>query len=140
MHTITTRPVLILCAMLAACATSTDPGTTTWQASLTPVNPHDRLIGAIAVLSQPDRLTATIQIKNAAPGAILTWQLGTGTCDQTGDLIGGRAVYPTLTADSLGTADAIAVVDSHLQADGRYQAAVFDTTDALRACGELLRQ
>lgn len=138
-HTIMNAPALVCCALLAACANSTGPTDTTWQATLIAMIPHDRLSGDVAVLSQSDRLSATIRINNAPPGTTLTWQLRTGSCDQAGDLLGGRAVYPALTADSLGAASAVTVVDAHLNSDGQYQASVLDASDTLVACGELQR-
>ncbi|MEJ2679483.1 MAG: hypothetical protein P8174_10470 [Gemmatimonadota bacterium] len=135
----TTMSVLISFALLAACAGPITPDDTTWQATLTATGPRDRLTGNVGVLSQSDRLSANIQIKNAPPGAILTWQLRTGSCAQAGDLIGGRAVYPALTADTLGAASAVTVVDTHLSSDGQYQASVLDAGGLVVACGELQR-
>lgn len=139
MHT-TAKPVLILFGLLAGCGTSTAPAVTTWQGTLTAVRPHDLIEGSVAVVSKFDRLDAGIHVDNAPTGQTLTWQIRSGSCDQPGDIVGGRAVYPALTPDSGGSADAEAFVDQTLRADGRYQASVFDPNGTVLACGSLLRQ
>ncbi|MEJ2185337.1 MAG: hypothetical protein P8Z36_05305 [Gemmatimonadota bacterium] len=139
MHT-TAKPVLVLCGLLAACTTSTAPAVTTWEATLAAVSPRDLLEGTVAVLSQHDRLNAGIQINNAPAAQNLTWQLRSGSCDQPGDIVGGRAVYPSLSPDSLGSASAQAIVDRTLSADGQYQASVLNANSTVIACGELQRR
>ncbi|MEJ2217506.1 MAG: hypothetical protein P8099_12920 [Gemmatimonadota bacterium] len=134
------RRGLILVGLLAGCSTATTPAVTAWQATLAPVLPHDPLNGNVAVVSEHDRLNASIQVDNAPAGMVLTWQLRTGACDESGDILGGRAVYPELSADSVGSATVETVVDRSLHSGGQYHASVFNTSDTLLACGELQQQ
>lgn len=129
-------------ALLAAgCDRGTRPVTTTWEAVLT--SPTRALSGTVAVISQSDRIRANISIQGAQAGAEHAWRLRTGTCDDPGSVVGGRALYPTLQVGDGGSASADALIAGMLEPDGTYHAAALATAadDApVAACGALRRQ
>lgn len=126
--------------LLAACSGVTTPQVTAWQADFSAGRTPDALGGSVAVLSQPDRLDASIQINNAPAGANLTWLLRNGSCQQPGDVVGGRAVYPALTPDSAGSASAEAIANATLDPGGHYQASVLAADTVALACADLQRE
>ncbi len=141
--TLRSRNSLRFSALLAAflpvagCTPATAPAPTTWEATLTS---HTPLSGTVAVVSRSDRIRAGIDIEGAVPGAAYDWRLAEGTCEEPGGLIGGRAVYPTLTAGETGSASAEAVIAGTLRPDGTYHAALLTTAPdngTVIACGAL---
>lgn len=130
--------VFVALPLAAACVPDASPGPTTWEAVL---SSGGLLTGTVAAVSTEQRIEAAISIAGAQPDSTYAWQLREGTCAAPGDLVGGRAVYPTLTANDAGTATAETVIAGTLQPDGTYHAALLTGTEsAVRlACGALER-
>lgn len=137
------RPFLkrapFLFGFLAACNAATGPAMTAWQGAFNTDRSPDAIGGDVAVVST-NLLHASIQINNAPAGAILTWELRSGSCAQPGNILGGRAEYPAMSPGASGSAGAEAFVDATMRPDGRYEAAVLDTTRSVLACADLVRQ
>lgn len=127
----------------AACSDAVLPLVTTWQASLQPVSPAQRVSGQVGVLSQPGRSETTIQITGADEGVTYAWRILTGTCGSQGDVVGGRASYPQLHAGADGVATGETVLSRELNPEGEYAAWTFRLVaggaEIDAACGVLRR-
>ncbi len=128
---------------LAACSDAVLPLVTTWQASLQPVSPAQRVSGQVGVLSQPGRSETTIQITGADEGVTYAWRILTGTCGSQGDVVGGRASYPQLQAGADGLAAGETTLSRELNPEGEYASWLFRLLagggETAAACGVLRR-
>lgn len=128
-------------ACLAGCADAVLPRLTTWQASLQPMSPAQRVVGDVVVLSQSGRADASITISRSGPGAAYSWRLLVGSCGAQGAAIVGRAVFPQLTAGADGIASGQASLSRELDPDGAYAAWLFQVAtggaESAAACGVL---
>ncbi|HSW31035.1 MAG TPA: hypothetical protein VLH75_16240 [Longimicrobiales bacterium] len=135
---------LVLAALAAACTDAVLPVLTTWQATLQPTSPAQRVLGEVAVLSQSGRAETSIKIFRSDPGVTYAWRILTGACGVQGDAVAGRAVYPQLEAGSDGVAEGRTTLSRELDAEGSYAAWLFQRgaggTESVAACGVLQRQ
>ncbi len=98
--------------------------------------------GTAGAVTQSGRTEATIQIRKATAGETYDWRIDSGTCSDAGQIQGGTALYPPLTADGSGTASADAGLPGVLDPGSHYAVRVFRTGSGggeVAACGELQR-
>jgi len=143
-------PILCLSAasvvggIAGACSDAVLPQLTTWQASLQPVSPVQRVMGEVAVLSQSGRADTSIKISRSDPGVLYAWRILTGSCAAQGDAVAGRAVFPELEAGADGVAEGRTTLSRELDPEGSYAAWLFRIaaggSESAAACGALRRQ
>ena len=134
---------LIMAALcLSGCSDIVAPTRSGWEGELEPVPPAE-VRGSVAVISQSGRSETSILITNAVPGETYSWRIRSGSCDTSGDVVGGAAVYPPLSPDDTGEAEGQTTLSRELEPGNTYAALVFLSPavgDAeLVACGELAR-
>ena len=135
----TSATAILLLLSAAACSSSTEAAPTKWSGSLTSVG-GSAITGTVGAVSYAGRTEITVQIRKATPGAAYGWRIDTGTCSGTGEIQGGVAQYPTLTADPAGTASADAGIASLFSPGSQYAARVFSEAggaEEIVACGDL---
>ena len=106
--------VLLSIPFIAACGSTTEPLLTTWEGNLTPVPPAT-VGGSVAAVTQLGRTEASVQIRDAEPGAVFSWHIDSGTCRAPGQTQGGQATYPPLTSGENGTASTNAILAALFQ-------------------------
>lgn len=123
--------------LLASCSSATEPEISTWQAALSPVAPGT-VTGSVAAVTQFGRSRTSISIRQAVADVTYGWRIENGTCSNPGNILGGAAVYPSITADEAGTGEAEASLSDVLASGGIYLVRVFRTTsgsEQIVACG-----
>ena len=130
---------LLLVVSATACSSSTEAAPTKWNGTLAPVG-GSAITGTVGAVSSAGRTAITVRIRKATPGATYGWRIDTGTCDGSGEMQGGTAQYPVLTADAAGSASADAGISSVFAAGSRYAGRVFAMgggVEEIVACGDL---
>ena len=127
--------------LVASCSEVVLPLVTAWEGSveaLTPGGPR----GFLAVVSQAGRAQTSLQLTRGEAGTAYAWTIRTGSCAAPGDIVGGSAVYPRLTADADGEADGGTTLSRELSPDGAYAGWILlpsGGAEAPVACGALVR-
>ena len=144
---------------LAACATSSatpttgtsvtppPPGTTsastpagaTWHASLQSMN-GTNVSGSATVAPAPGGSTATINIRDAAAGAVHPWHVHVGTCSTGGGIAGPASAYSPLNVTAGGNANSTAQLPMTLDPTQSYHVNVHNSPSdmgTIVACGDL---
>jgi hypothetical protein len=134
-------PFLLL--LLAGCSSPADPVATLWEGVLDPVPPGG-VAGSAAAVAQFGRTLASVEIRQALAETTYRWRIESGTCSSPGQVQGGLAIYPPLTASLAGTASMDAVVPGVLRSGSRYIVRVAREASAgdevVVACGELVER
>lgn len=127
-------------SILAACSSPTDTTPLAWEAELSALGPAGPT-GSVALLSQYGRTDASIAIEGALPDTTYGWRINAGTCDEEGAILGGQAVYPSLTTDADGEGGRDATIGGSPGASTPYAARLLLPADggSVVACGELAR-
>ena len=135
-----TGSLLFVFLAFSACSTSTDPTTSLWEATLSPILPSV-VSGNAAAVAQFGRTEASVEIRQGEPGTFYGWRINAGTCDGEGALQGGIAAYPLMEADETGIASADALLSTVLRSGGSYAARVYLPLSGggqeILACGNL---
>jgi len=135
--------VLSLALLLPGCDSPTEPTATLWEGTLAAVPPAT-VVGSAAAVAQFGRTLASLGIRMATEGVTYGWRIETGTCQAPGQIQGGEAMYPLLTADEVGVADADAVVAGLLRSGSSYVVRVLrdpgGSGEQAVACGQLLER
>lgn len=140
----TALPVVLVGAMfaLAACDSSSDEGQTLqWEADLVGGVAYPDVDGTASVIATSTVFTASIQISNAEPDDIFTWQVAAGSCTAPGARVGTADLYTDLEVDDDGDASEEAVVSAALNDGGDYIALVLDEsgiTPVTVVCGPFM--
>lgn len=133
---------LSLLTLAAGCSSGTEPSTTLWEATLSPLAPST-MSGSAAAVAQAGRTRIEVEIRQAVAGESYRWRVSQGTCASEGALVGGAALYPVLTADPSRSARADAAVPGQLAEGGAYAVRVVRPGtpggEQVMACGALLR-
>ena len=130
---------ILLALPLTTCSSATDPVTTVWSGTLASVG-ASIITGTVGAVTQGGRTSATVQIRKGTPGETYGWRIDSGSCGGSGQIQGGTALYPGLTADPSGSASADAGLSAILTQGSSYAARVFRGSGAgeeIVACGEL---
>jgi hypothetical protein len=137
---------VIACALVSSgtswgCSDITLPQRTAWEGELQSLPPA-QVGGSVAVLSQSGRSETSILITGAQREATYAWRIRTGSCEAGGDVVGGVAIYPTLSPDASGQAEGETILSRQLDRDGTYATWVFQVLEDAEepaACGSLAR-
>ena len=84
--------------------------------------------------------TASVSIGGAAPGSRHPWHVHTGSCANTGGIVGDPGAYPLLEVGADGRASATASIAVGLDDEGAYNVNVHRSTAEMStviACGDL---
>jgi hypothetical protein len=111
-----------------------------WSANLTGRGNGAGMTGTVRVAVLSGRSTATIQLTNAPPGALLPWHIHTGTCETGGPILGEASAYPPLNVGSDGRAQGTANVGARLNEANQYHVNVHASPTEMGtivACGDL---
>lgn len=139
--------MVLTCALLAACASggnSEDKGpisgkTGDWAASLTARN-NSSVHGTAGVQSAVVGAAVHISISGATPGAVHPWHVHSGSCANSGGVIGSVGDYSVLTVGADGTASATVTIGAPLTEGNAYSVNVHRSVSELGtiiACGDL---
>jgi hypothetical protein len=110
-----------------------------WAATLTPRN-SSNVRGTAGVQSAVVAAGVKISISGATPGASHPWHVHTGTCANSGGIVGSANSYPVLTVDTDGKASATATIGTSLSEGTAYSVNVHRSAadmGTIIACGEL---
>lgn len=136
-HGPTPATLLLLCTV--ACSSPIRPSATVWTGSLDPLG-GSGITGTVGAVSQGGRTSATVEIRKATAGETYGWRIDTGVCGGSGEIQGGAALYPDLTADEGGSASAEAGLSSVLKSGSPYAGKVFRVEGGeIVACTELVQ-
>jgi len=112
---------------------------TRWEGDLVPILPST-VSGLVAAVTHFGRTDVSIFIEQAEAGLTYGWRIDSGTCEGSGAIQGGRAVYPDLVASEAGTAGGDTALSALFEADFQLAARVVRSVDGAEqvvACGEL---
>lgn len=125
-----------------ACSDAVLPLTTTWEGTLSPLSPSDRVSASVGVLSQAGRARISIQMSGGAEGRTYAWRVREGSCEAPGATVGGEAQYPRLEPNANGITTGETVLSRELNPEGAYAGWIFRVTgtdEVAAACGGLVR-
>jgi hypothetical protein len=128
---------MILAAGAGSCSPAVLGTATLWSANVNASTPGG-IQATLGVVSQFGQTRASLSMRFGEPDSTYDWRMAQGDCASEGKLVGGRAAYPDLAADSTGAASANAVVSGTLTAGGSYAARILQTsggTEQVVACG-----
>ena len=140
--------VLLVCLLAAACASNSRTnedkdsisGTTgDWAATLTPRG-GSAVRGDVKLQSAVVGSVVNISISGATAGALHPWHVHTGTCANSGGVVGAAGNYPVLTVGTDGRASANATVNAPLSEGSAYSVNVHRSASdmgTIIACGDL---
>lgn len=103
--------------------------------------PPGSVFGRVAAVTQFGRTEVSIRVEGGDRDVAYGWRIDSGTCQERGSIQGGAAVYPALSAGDDASAEAVAVLATHLNVQKAYSARVFlpdvGGAEQVVACGEL---
>jgi hypothetical protein len=138
---------MLLCLLTAGCASSnklseaaaSSEAPIDWTGTLTPRN-ESSVRGTIELKSALVGGTANVSITGATAGSQHPWHVHTGTCANSGAIVGSPPSYPVLSVGSDGRASATATIGAALTPGTPYIVNVHRSTSdmgTIIACGEL---
>ena len=124
----------------AGTATTGGAAPTKLTAALVPAGSNVR--GSVDIDSgvEPNKSMARIELRGATVGAQHGWQIRSGRCGETTQVVGSPAAYRPITVRADGTAELTATVPLVLDPNRQYNVALFATRtdlDGVIACGNL---
>jgi hypothetical protein len=145
--------VAVACTF-GACATSGTPASTGAAAEAAPVGiaaskltaalvpAGGNVRGSIDIDSgvEPNKSRVRIELRGASVGAEHGWQVRTGRCGETTQVVGSPAVYRAITVRGDGTADMTVTIPIVLDGSRQYNVALLANRtdlDGVMACGNL---
>ena len=140
--------MLLLCIFAVGCASNSQreedkdllsATTGDWSATISPRSGSD-VRGELKLQSVVVGSAANISITGAAAGAQHPWHVHTGTCSNSGPIVGSVSNYPLLTVGTDGRASANATISTALSEGTSYIVNVHRSTSDLGTiigCGEL---
>jgi hypothetical protein len=110
-----------------------------WSATLSSRN-GSAVRGELKLQSAVVGSAANISITGATAGALHPWHVHTGTCANSGGIVGSAGNYPVLTVGSDGRASANATIGAALSEGSAYSVNVHRSSSdmgTIIACGDL---
>ena len=139
--------IILICLMAGACASNSRSSdkdgisatTGDWAATLSSRN-ASTVRGDLKLQSAVVGSAANITITGANPGALHPWHVHTGTCANSGAIVGSAGNYPVLTVGTDGRASANATIGAALSEGSAYSVNVHRSSSdmgTIIACGDL---
>ena len=128
-----------LLPLVGGCSSAVEPLLTRWEGDLVPILPST-VSGLVAAVTHFGRTDISILIERGEAGLTYGWRVESGTCEGSGAIQGGRAVYPDLVASEAGTAGGETSIAALFKADFQLAARVVRSVDGAEqvvACGDL---
>lgn len=134
-----TLPVILAIAA-ASCSPAVLGTATVWSGDVN-ASTVGGVQGTVAVASQFDQTQASMSMRFGQPDSTYEWRMAHGDCSSEGKIVGGRAAYPALMADSTGAAAAMAYLPGAMTSGGNYAVRILQEagggTEEVLACGVL---
>jgi hypothetical protein len=133
--------VLVGAVVTGSCSDAVIPLITTWEGSLEALKPGGPR-GSLAVISQPGRAQTSLQLIQGRANATYSWRIKSGSCAAPGDIVGGVASYPQLTAGDDGAVSGQTTLSRELSPDGSFAGWIYEASavgEPPVACGDLRR-
>ena len=126
--------------LVLACTSVTAPLFTSWEGTLQPIFPNVEG-GRVAAVTQFGRTQASILFQEGDPEITYGWRINAGTCQEEGEIQGGRAAYPPLVPSEVGSTSAEVTLSTEFKNGRQFSGRVYiqgaGGSDQVVACGEL---